>query len=216
MNAHQALRALGSWDKQRRHVQRWIKSLMARLKPWSVKISRRLERPTRVLLGALTGLVYGPMTAAAVGVLSALILGILKGPPALSELGPHLLSAMLGTVLSVGWTIGFLAVGIGLVVGTLNALEHGGSFAGLEWSLVAALGTAAGLGIGYADLAISALGLIGGGIVGGAVGLLTWLSCVDKHDRSDKAHPLIGYAIGTVVIGVYVYVFSGWTLTLWR
>ncbi len=46
--------------------------------------------------------------------------------------------------------------------------------------------------------------------------MLTWLSCVDKHDRSDKAHPLIGYAIGTVVIGVYVYVFSGWTLTLWR
>jgi hypothetical protein len=154
-------------------------------------------------------MLYGPMTVIVLGIVGTLLPGIVKGYASLAEAGAQVL---LGTVIVtpiVALTIGLLALGIGGIVGAINVAAEGGVALGLEWSLIAGLGSAIGLGIRYADLRIALLGLAGSGLIGGSVGFLTWLSCTGRRPQPLDAERAIGYSVGLVLIAAYVPVMMG-------
>jgi hypothetical protein len=173
------------------------------------EIARVLREPARVLGGAAMGMLYGPMTAIILGIVGTLLPGIVKGYADLPTAGAQV---VLGTVIVtpiVAFSLGLVALGIGGIVGAINAAADGGIAMGLEWALVAGLGAGMGLGIRFADLEIALLGLAGSGLIGGSVGFLTWLSCTSKRRQPLDAERAIGYTVGLVLIAAFVPVIIG-------
>jgi hypothetical protein len=173
------------------------------------RIKRKLKEPARILAGTVTGMLYGPMTAAVLGIVIAVLPGVIKGYSDVAEAGAQLLLGTLIVAPIFALTIGLVALTIGGIVGAINTIIDGSIGFGLEWSLVAGLGAAAGIGIRYANLEIALLGLAGGGIVGGSVGFLTWLTCTGRHPQHIDATRGIGYGIGLVLIGALVPIVIG-------
>ena len=220
----QALHALGSWSQYKprllalwsalyKAIQsvlgRWHRAAQPMLGRWyralqTERTARALERPTRILVGALTGAVYGPVAATVLGVVGATTLGLLKGRPELAQLDVHLLSSVFAGASAVGVTLGLVALGIGAIVGATNGVLDGSGAAGLEWTLLAGLGSAIGVGIRYTDLKVMGLALVYGGIVGGTVGCLTWLSYTGRRTRPISLELGLGYLLATLLIAVYV------------
>ena len=189
------------WVRQK--CVKWIDALPME------RIKRQLKEPARILAGTVTGMLYGPMTAAILGIVVAVLPGVIKGYSDVAEASAQLLLGTLIVAPIFALTIGLVALTIGGIVGAINTVIDGSTGFGLEWSLVAGLGAAAGIGIRYANLEIALLGLAGGGVVGGSVGFLTWLTCTSRRPQPIDAKHGIGYGIGLVLIGALVPILIG-------
>jgi hypothetical protein len=172
-----------------------------------------LAVPVKTLRGALVGAAYASAVTTAVGTAVAMIFGIAVDRPNLSQIGTHLLLGTLAVAPVVGLTLGAIAFGSGAIIGTVTALADGSIGAGLEWALIAGLGCAAGIWVSYAQLGLTLLGLACGGVAGGAVGFLTWLTCTGRRRRTLTGRLAIGYAAAMVLIAAYSCVSAGWVLS---
>jgi hypothetical protein len=182
---------------------KWIQSLPID------RIRQTLKEPARILAGVLTGLIYGPMTAAVFGIVVAVLPGMIKDYSDIAQAGARLLQGTLVVAPIFALTIGLLALAIGGIVGTINTVIDGGIGFGLEWSLIAGLGAATGIGIRYANLDMALLGLAGGGVVGGAVGFLTWLTCTSKSAKTLSVRLGIAYAVGLLLVAISIPLIIG-------
>ena len=205
---HQAWRVLGSLG---RHPSQWLGVIASRASVALRRASQRiaLTRAARMIAAALLGMAYGPMTAAVIGVMTALAVGIAKTRPDISQLGTHLLLAGFIVAPVIGLTLGYLALGIGGLVATACAAMDGGVGAGLEWAIVAGLGAALGIALTSAPPQMVALGLAFGGIIGGSVGFVTWLTCTSRQRQMLSLKAAAAYAAGLVLIAGYVLLIAG-------
>ena len=150
---------------------------------WSAAV-----RPFQVAAAALLGIGYGPLVLTAVGALVALAAGLVKARPPLAELEtPILLGAGL-LVPTIGYSVAAFAMGTGAIVGVACALTGYGLWIGLEWAVVGALGAGIGVLLISAPTPVLIACTLGGGLVGGSVGLLTWLCCTQRAHGHLSSH----------------------------
>jgi hypothetical protein len=218
MNLNRVLHRIWPWDRIKPRlvalltgVEGWIKKAYhKRVQALPMdRIRRALHEPARILAGTLIGTVYGPMTAAALGILGTVLPGVIKSYSDIAQAGEHLLLGTLVVAPIITLTLGLVALVIGGVVGLINTVVDGGIGWGLEWSLVAGLGAAIGIGIRYETRGIALLGLAGGAIVGGSVGFLTWLTCTSRRSQPLDLKRGIGYAAGLLLIAASVSLVIG-------
>jgi hypothetical protein len=192
-------RHLGNaWQSATKTSNKWIRALPRD------KIRHALQEPARILAGTLTGLIYGPMTAAVLGIVIAVLPGMIKDYSDIAQAGAQLLQGTVVVAPIFACTIGLVALTVGGIVGVINTIVDGSIGFGLEWSLIAGLGAALGIGFRYANLEMALLALAGGGVVGGAVGFLTWLTCTSRRSKPLDTRLGIGYAVGLLLVAASV------------
>jgi hypothetical protein len=160
-------------------------------------------RPFHIATAALLGAGYAPLLLTALGALSALAVGLVKARPALAELEAPLLLGVSLLLPTVGLTVSALAMGIGAIVGIACAVTDAGLWLGLEWAAVGGLGVSGGLLIASAPPIVALAGLFGGGLIGGSVGLLTWLCCTHRTHERFTGRWAVSAGIAVLVCAVY-------------
>jgi len=150
------------------------------------------------------------MTSAAITItiiatLLTLIWGIAVGNQSLTEVAKGLPTAMLVTVPVLGLTLGYLALGVGAVVGVACAVLGGGLAAGLEWAIVAGIGVMVGIGLRYARLELLVPGLVAGSLTGGSSGFLVWLVSTRCRLVPLSIKATVTYAIALLLITGYIW-----------
>jgi hypothetical protein len=194
------LRAWGSraWQSSATAATRWIAA------PLAARLHRTVIRPLRIVGSALLGSAYSVTLVTVLGTLLALVLGLIKGFPPVSGLHDALIASLSVLLPTIGWTVGYAALGIGIIVGASSAVAGGGFCAGLEWAVVGALGSAVGLGIAYGSWFLIAVGAALGGLLGGSVGLATWLCCTDRQTLAAERRVLAAYLVALLLLALYI------------
>ncbi len=164
-----------------------------------------MSRPARIVLAGVLGTAYGPIVVTASSVIGTLVLAIAQGREDLVQTVVDLPTLAIAILPIFGLTLGYLACGVGAIVGVACTAIDGGIAAGLEWAFVAGLGVVVGIGIRYARLELLIPGLVGGVITGGSVGLLTWFLYTERRLHPLTARSAIVYAVGLVLIAAYVW-----------
>ena len=185
---------------------RWIAA------PLAAQLHRAVARPVRILAGGLLGTVYAVLVSTVLGSLLAFLLGLTRAWPTLSELHDAVLVAVSVLLPTIGWTIGYVALGLGGIVGLGCAASGGALWAGLEWAAVGALGSALGLGVGYGSWHLVAIGSVWGAIVGGSVGLATWLCCTRRETLPVERDTVVPYLVALLLIALYVPLALDWIM----
>lgn len=213
MNLKSAWHAIG---RVRTARPRWIDGVGTRVATVVGRLGKgaTLSRPLRVTLAGVLGAAYGPMTVTILGVAGAMAVGLYQGRSELTEAGKYLLPAVFAVIPAIAWTLGYLAFGVGAIVGTACAAIDGGIAAGLEWALVAGIGAAVGIGVRYARLEVVVPGLVGGVVVGGAAGFMTWLLLTERRLQPLRIRSAIAYAVGLVLIAAYVWATFDWIVSV--
>jgi hypothetical protein len=157
-------------------------------------------------------MVYAALVSTVLGSLLAFLLGLTKGWPPFSELHDAVLVGVSVLLPTIGWTIGYVALGLGAIVGAGCAAAGGGLWAGLEWAAVGGFGTALGLGVAYGSWDLVALGFVWGAMTGGSVGLATWLCCTDRETLPVDRGTLAPYLGALLLIALYVPLALDWIL----
>ncbi|MBN1642124.1 MAG: hypothetical protein JXA09_12895 [Anaerolineae bacterium] len=166
-------------------------------------------RPFRIVAAVLLGMGYAPFLLTVVGALGAFVAGLAKARPALSEMETPVLLGPSVLIPTIGLTIGYWAIGIGGIVGFACAVTDSALGLGLEWSLVGALGVGLGAWIASAPTQVLIAGALGGGLVGGSVGLLTWLCCTHRTHGPLTTR----WAAGAVLALALLAAFTAWTFS---
>jgi hypothetical protein len=208
MSHNHALRVLGILSRYR---PRWLHAIPLRLSRLVQQAQSRFlrTRPVRMVTGALLGASYGAMTATVVGTVAASAWGIILGRAAVAELGTPLLLTWLVVIPVVALTAGRAALGIGAIVGVACAAVEGGIAVGLEWALVAGLGTAVGIALRLATWEAVGFALAFGGLSGGCAGVLTWLACTNRQSQPFSLKTASVYGAALVLIAGFVYALTG-------
>jgi len=188
---------------------RWIAA------PLADQFRRAVTRPLRIAGGGLLGMAYGAVVSTALGSLLAFAFGLTRRWPPLSELHDAVLVGVSVLLPTIGWTVGYVALGVGGIVGAGCAASGGGLWAGLEWAAVGGLGAALGLGVAYGSWGLVALGLVWGGVVGGSVGLATWLCCTDRETMPIERRTLLPYLAALALVALYVPIALDGILGTW-
>jgi hypothetical protein len=195
--------AVRSWASHNAHIlssaaARWIAA------PLATQLQRTVVRPLRIVGAALLGMVYAVTLVTVVGTLLALALGLAKGFPPVPDVHDAVIASLSTLLPTIGWTVGYVALGLGAIVGASSAAANGGFFAGLEWAAVGSVGSALGLGVAYGSWFLVAVGAAWGGLLGGSIGLATWLYCTDRHTLTVGRRALTPYLIALVLVALYV------------
>lgn len=185
---------------------RWVAA------PLAAQLRRAMARPLRIAGAALLGMAYGATISTVLGALLALALGLIRRWPPTSEIHDAVIIGVSVLLPTIGWTVGYIALGVGGIVGASCAASGGGLWAGLEWAAVGGLGTALGLGVAYGSWDLIALGLAWGAILGGSVGLATWLCCTDRETMPVERRTLVPYLAALALIALYVPLALDWIL----
>jgi hypothetical protein len=195
----------------RKDKPRWLGAVAARASRAALSLRARfaLTRPVRIVAAAFLGMAYGPMVVTAMGVIAVLAAGIVKGRPDASEVGAQLQLGAFVVAPIIGLTLGRIALGVGGIISTACVAVEGGIGAGLEWTLVGALGAALGIALISAHPVMVALALAFGGSIGGSVGFLTWLACTRRQRQPLSLKIAIAYAIALVLVAAYVSIAAG-------
>lgn len=205
-----ALRAWGSraWQNSATAATRRIAA------PLAARLHRTVVRRLRIGGGALLGIAYGVTLVTVLGTLLALVLGLVKGFPSLPDAHDAVFASLSVLLPTMGWTIGYVALGIGAIVGASSAAADGGFCAGLEWAAVGSLGSAVGLGVAYGSWFLVAVGAAVGGMLGGSIGLATWLFCTDRRTLAVERRALGPYLVALLLIALYVPLASDYVLAV--
>ena len=187
-----------TWQSLASAAVRWIAA------PLAARLYRTVVRPLRIAGAALLGIAYGVMLVTLLGALLAFAFGLAKGFPALSDVHDAVITSLSVLLPTVGWTVGYVALGVGAIVGASSAVAGGGFYAGLEWAAVGSLGSALGLGVAYGNWYLVAVGAAVGGLLGGSIGLATWLCCTDRHTLTVERRVLVPYLVALLLIALYV------------
>lgn len=185
---------------------RWIAA------PLAAQLHRAIARPLRIAGGGFLGTAYATVLSTVLGSLLAFLLGLVKAWPPFAELHDAVLVGVSVLLPTIGWTIGYLALGLGAIVGASCAALGGGLWAGLEWAAVGGLGAALGLGVAYGSWDLVAFGSAWGAITAGSVGLATWLCCTDRRTLPVDRSTLAPYLAALLLIALYVPLVLDWIL----
>lgn len=185
---------------------RWVAA------PLAAQLRRTVARPLTIAGAALLGMAYGATVSTLLGTLLALALGLVRRWPPTSEIHDVVIIGVGVLLPTIGWTVGYIALGVGAIVGASCAASGGGLWAGLEWAAVGGLGTALGLGVAYGSWHLMALGLAWGAILGGSVGLASWLCCTDRETMPVERRTLVPYAAALALIALYVPLALDWVI----
>jgi hypothetical protein len=161
-------------------------------------------RPLRIVGAALLGMAYSVTLVTVLGTLLAFALGLAKGFPPVSDVHDAVIASLSALLPTIGWTVGYVALGLGAIVGASSAAANGGFVAGLEWAAVGSVGSALGLGVAYGSWFLVAVGATWGGLLGGSVGLATWLYCTDRHTLAVERRALTPYFVALLLVALYV------------
>lgn len=181
--------------------------ILPRLSQWlrDIQTKKPLPPPARVFLAGLLGMTSAAVTITIIATLLTLLWGILIGNRPFIEVAKGLPTATLVTIPVLGLTLGYLALGIGAVVGVACAVIGGGLAAGLEWAIVAGIGVMVGIGLHYARLELLIPGLIAGSLTGGSTGFLVWLVSTKRQFVPLSIKAAITYTVALVLITSYIW-----------
>ena len=171
----------------------------------NVRVKKPPSPVVRVLLAGLLGMTSAAVTITIIATLFAFVWGIANGSRPLIEIAQGLPTATLVTIPILGLTLGYLALGVGGVVGVACAVIGGGTVAGLEWAIVAGIGVMVGIGLRYARLELLIPGLIAGILTGGSTGFLVWLVSTRHRLVPLGIKAAITYAVALVLITGYIW-----------
>lgn len=181
--------------------------ILPTLSQWLRNIQTKKPLPplARVFLAGLLGMTSAAVTITVIATLLTLLWGIVIGDRPLAEVAKGLPTATLVTMPVLGLTLGYLALGIGAVIGIACAVIGGGLVAGLEWAIVAGIGVMVGIGLHYARLELLIPGLVAGILTGGSTGFLVWLVSTKCRLVPLSIKTAITYAIALVLITGYIW-----------
>lgn len=171
----------------------------------SIQLKRTLPPPVRVLLAGLLGMTYAAVTITIIATLLTLLWGIAVGSQPATQVAQGLPTAVLVTLPVLGLTLGYLALGVGAIVGVACTVIGGGIAAGLEWAIVAGIGVMVGIGLRYARLELLIPGLVAGILTGGSTGFLVWLVNTKRELVPLSISATITYAVALVLITGYIW-----------
>jgi hypothetical protein len=171
----------------------------------NIQVKGPLSPPARVILAGLLGMTSAAVTVTIIATLLTLLWGIVIGNQPLKEIARGLPTATLVTIPVLGLTLGYLALGVGAVVGVACAAIGGGILAGLEWAIVAGIGVMVGIGLRYARLELLIPGLVAGILTGGSTGFLVWLVSTRRKLVPLSVKATITYAVALVLITGYIW-----------
>jgi hypothetical protein len=147
------------------------------------------------------------------GLLAAVILGIIKGQPNFRQLGSHLLLNVFVTAPIAALSLGVVALGAGVIIGTCSVAARTSIVAGLEWALIGGMAVAIGVGARYPRWRLVLAACILGSAIGGTIGLLTWL----RHHTGSRTVFTPGivtiYVMSFISIAIYAYLTAGWCIS---
>lgn len=171
----------------------------------NTKVKRHQSPIVGVLLAGLLGMTSAAVTITTIATLFVLLWGIASGNQPFVKVAQGLPTAMLVTTPVLGLTLGYLALGVGAVVGVACAVMGGGLAVGLEWAIVSGIGVMVGIGLRYARLELLIPGLIAGSLTGGSTGFLVWLVSTKRKLVPLSVKTAIIYAVALVLITGYIW-----------
>jgi hypothetical protein len=161
----------------------------------------------------MTGAAYAAIITTLMSLILALLLGIVKGRPNVEQIGSHLLLNVFVTAPVLALTLGTIALGIGAIIGAASMAARSVFFAGLEWSIVGGIGVAVGFGARYPRWNMALVAFAAGSIIGGIIGVLTWLRHYTASRATFGRRAVLFCAVAIILTATYTYFTAWWCIS---